>query len=144
MTEFNTRQLSDKFIKESHSCLLNKKNINEWIWYFIQEGKSLLEIAKHYNANYNGEYVRSSCSGLFDAFIHFKENKEFDFNAASYLSNRDGILGRHVILDDYENIVVMINFTVVDLILELEGDEFFIWFDNLTKKLNNQIIIITQ
>lgn len=139
MTEFNTRQLSEEFVKKLDICLV-KKNSNEWIWSFIQEGKSLLEIAKHYNANYDDdECGKSTTSSLFNAFIHFKENKEFDSITAAHLSNRDGILGHHVIKDDSANFVDLIHFTVVDLIQELDGDEFFIWLNKLAIIGNNKL-----
>lgn len=133
MIEFTTRKLSEKFVQKVNLCLLAEKNCNEWIWSFIQERKSLLEIAKHYNVNYDGEYLKATCCGLFDAYIHFKENKEFDTIAASYLSERSGVLGSFVIKDKYDKFVDMINFTVVDLISELDGEEFFTWLDNLAR-----------
>ena len=135
--------LSPEFNNKLNLCLSHNKDIcddsedednNTWILGYIQEKKSLLQIANKYNYSYDGEYASSTCGGLFDAYIQFKQNRDFDTVAASYLSTRAGVLASSIQYDADKKFIGMIYLTVKDLILELDGTEFFSWLNKLAEE----------
>ena len=133
--ESNAELFSPEFVNKINLCLMdNQDNEDRWILEFIQEKKSLLEIAKHYNRDYDYEYASSTCGGLFDAYIHFKKGTDFDEVAASYLSTRAGVIGSSIQYDEDKEFVGMIYLTVKDLILDLDGSEFFSWLNKLAEE----------
>jgi hypothetical protein len=128
----NILPFSHEFSTKLNSCLLNNQDDeNKWILQFILDQKSLLDIAKRFNIDYDFNYTSSTTSALFDAFIHFKEGKSFDVVAASYLSSRSGIIARSIQYDANKIFIDILYLTVNDLILELDGTQFFVWLNQL-------------
>lgn len=128
----NTLPFSQEFTNKLNLCLLNNQDIEDkWILQFILDNISLLDIAKRYNQDYDYNYSSSTTSGLFDAFIHFKQGTTFDVVAASYLSSRSGIIARSIQYDENKIFSDILYFTVNDLILELDGPQFFVWLNQL-------------
>jgi hypothetical protein len=128
----NTRPFSQEFTNKFNLCLLHNQDIEDkWISQFILDNISLLDIAIRYNIDYDFNYASSTTSALFDAYIHFKQGKPFDVVAASYLSSRSGIISRSIQYDANKIFIDILYLTVNDLILELDGTQFFVWLNQL-------------
>jgi hypothetical protein len=99
----------------------------------ILQNKSMLEIASEFLNNddeWNGDYLTSSTSALFNAFVCYKQQKQFDFDEALYLCTRNGSIDSYQTFDKSGEFK-MIFFGPKDLIRELDGEGFFVWLNNL-------------
>lgn len=112
---------------------LSKCDKNQTIDLIIQliiDNKSLLDIAIEYLriSKYSGFCNESTCCGLFDAFINYKTNKNFNYFDALYLSSRSGIIGQY---QDINNSNKFKTVSVRYLIREMDGIAFFEWMEKL-------------
>ena len=115
--------LPSKFIE----CLqLESNKYNFWIVERLFQGHSLYQVAKEYIERNPYEDVREcSTSGLFGAYVHYKNNMTFNGTDLAYLSGRAGILGQYVNSED-----VFMCVTVKELISVFEDDKFDNWMNN--------------
>ncbi len=92
----------------------------------------MLEIATEFlnNDNWDGNFLTSSTSALFDAFICYKQQKEFDCEEALYLCTRGGSIGSYKTFNELGEFT-MVFFGPKDLIRELDGEGFFVWLNSL-------------
>lgn len=115
-----------KFLKNSVP-----DDINIWLYDMIINGDSLIKIAKEYidrDTEYTDSFSSSS-SGLFYAYICYKNSMEFDYNEKQYLSNRAGMLSyykipQEEITEQHKNFDFI---TVKDVINYYENNHFFNW-----------------
>lgn len=122
----------------------SNQNRLETILMSILNNKSLLEIAQEYNiqSNYNNNYLTQTSCGLFDAYIHYKNNKNFDLKGALYLRSRAGTLGTFKIQDGSGN-SSMIFLSVREIIREIDGTNFFVWLNKLADEAEKKILLIS-
>lgn len=138
--QYNTYHLTYDFINKMNLCgISNTTNSLYWIYKAINEGKTLLEIATTYiyNSDYDGNCLTNSTCGLFEAYECFKNGSFFDANDAMYLSSRSGIISSFQ-NHNTENQLFYISFTFRDLVIQLDGPEFFDWLNNIANFDSNE------
>lgn len=131
------QNLSLDFLNIMNLCIQNNNNSDLiWIYDMILENYSLLEVARLFieKHNYNGIFLSDTSCAIFDAFIQYKENGQYDETAASYLKDRCGVLDKIEIYDSQGEILFYFPITVKFLIKELDGDNFCHWLNLLAEE----------
>jgi hypothetical protein len=112
---------------------LSPNNPNIWLFDMVLNGEPLIKIAKEY-VDKDVEFVNSydsSSTGLFFAYIHFKNLMDFSMDERRYLSNRSGSLGTYLIPEEEcgdENRCDIIS--VRDIIYHYENNNDFVnWLE---------------
>ena len=122
----NTNFVKKMELCKDNSCLYPFNSIKN----SIINGDSLIEITKKYLDTFN--YKQNVCYELFEAFYMFKNNMTLNYKLARYLKHCVGILGSGWYFDENHKFIVVF-FSVKDIIKELDGDEFFIWLNDMCK-----------
>ena len=117
--KYNSCLSSFYFIKQ---CIIDKVPL-------IEITKKYLEIYR--DIKHNSESGQSSaCYELFEAYYMYKNDMTINYKLARYLKHSTGILGSGFYFDEkYKFVMVFIS--VKDIIKEFDGDEFFIWLNDI-------------
>lgn len=128
---------NDEFIKKMKLC---KDNSCSHSFYLIRNSITnkvpLIEIVEKYLNTYKDlQYKRQPgqkcvCYELFNAFYMYKNNIPINYKLARYLKYSIGILGSGFYFDNKHKFV-MVFFSVKDIIEEFDGDEFYIWLNDM-------------
>jgi len=124
---------SEGFLNKLFLCLSsNPKGVLAKLCLEILNNKSMEEIAHKFieDNHWDGNYLTSSDSALFNAFICFKQAKYFDPHEAKYLCTRGGSFGSFHTYNEFGEFK-MIFIGPKDFIKELDGEHFGIWLNNL-------------
>lgn len=125
-------QVSQEFyIKATNSGLTDESNDFNWIWQDIQNGKSLCEICSRFIefTEWDGDCYTDTSSAILDAFVSFKNKQKIPIEDKKYLRNRSGVITTKCVDEDDNSEPIYYHFTCHDLILELDGSEFFDWLN---------------
>lgn len=119
LCNYNSCLSSFYFIKQ---CIMNNIPL-------IEITKKYLEIYSDVENNYiSGQ--KSTCYELFEAYYMYKNNIPINYKLARYLKYSAGILGSGFYFDEkYKFVMVFIS--VKDIIKELDGEQFFIWLNDM-------------
>ena len=100
------------------------RNSNQWIIEFI-ENVNIIEMCEEFmiEAEYDGDPVEDTTSGLFEAFIAYKNNILINKFDAKYLKKRGGILGKYI--EEFKTC-----FSAKDLIKLIDGVGFEKWLNS--------------
>jgi hypothetical protein len=129
----NLSQFSEDFLRKLFLCLSSQPNgALGWIFIDMLQNKTMEQIANKFleQDDWDGNYLTSTTSALFNAFVCYKQNQTIDTLEALYLSTRGGSIGSYDYFDEDGNLT-MIFVSPKDLIAELDGDGFFTWLNDL-------------